>query len=154
MDTWRSDVFFFVGEAATSKWTHGEVAVFGSTVYKIFALKSRKLRTPLAPCVMNVNLLPAKGWKQTQERCPLKAPSSSKRGQWNYLPSIWINYLHNLKAAKNGHTEKWCVFFRRWGRDLEMDTWRSGRFWFYMYTKFSRLNAKGCALRSLRSLRP
>ena len=39
MDTWRSDVFFSVGEAATSKWTHGEVAVFGSTVYKIFALK-------------------------------------------------------------------------------------------------------------------
>ena len=33
MDTWRSDVFFSVGEAATSKWTHGEVAVFGSTVY-------------------------------------------------------------------------------------------------------------------------
>ena len=36
MDTWRSDVLFSVGEAATSKWTHGEVAVFGSTVYKIF----------------------------------------------------------------------------------------------------------------------
>ena len=33
IDTWRSDVFFSVGEAATSKWTHGEVAVFGSTVY-------------------------------------------------------------------------------------------------------------------------
>ena len=33
MDTPRSDVFFSVGEAATSKWTHGEVAVFGSTVY-------------------------------------------------------------------------------------------------------------------------
>ena len=57
MDTWRSDVFFSVGEAATSKWTHGEVAVYGSTVYKIFALKCQKLRTPLAslaPCVMNV----------------------------------------------------------------------------------------------------
>ena len=52
MDTRRSDVFFFVGEAATSKWTHGEVAVFGSTVYKIFALKCQKLRTPLAPCVI------------------------------------------------------------------------------------------------------
>ena len=55
MDTWRSDVFFSVGEAATSKWTHGEVAVFGSTVYRIFALKCQKLRTPLAslaPCVM------------------------------------------------------------------------------------------------------
>ena len=38
--------FFSVGEAATSKWTHGEVAVFGSTVYKIFALKWQKLRTP------------------------------------------------------------------------------------------------------------
>ena len=24
-DTWRRDVFFSVGEAATSKWTHGEV---------------------------------------------------------------------------------------------------------------------------------
>ena len=34
MDTWRSDAFFSVGEAATSKWTHGEVAVFGSTVYE------------------------------------------------------------------------------------------------------------------------
>ena len=47
-------MFFSVGEAATSKWTHGEVAVFGSTVYKIFALKCQKLRTPLAslaPCV-------------------------------------------------------------------------------------------------------
>ena len=33
--------FFFVSEAATLKWTHGEVAVFGSTVYKIFALKSQ-----------------------------------------------------------------------------------------------------------------
>ena len=46
--------FFFVGEAATSKWTNGEVAAFGSTVYKIFALKCQKLRTPLAslaPCV-------------------------------------------------------------------------------------------------------
>ena len=35
------------------KWTHGEVAVFGSTVYKIFALKYQKWRTPLAslaPC--------------------------------------------------------------------------------------------------------
>ena len=52
MDKWRSDVFFSVGEAATSKWTHGEVAVFGSTVYKIFALKCQKLRTPLAPCVI------------------------------------------------------------------------------------------------------
>ena len=55
MNTWRSDVFFPVGEAATLKWTHGEVAVFGSTVYKIFALKCQKLRTPLAslaPCVM------------------------------------------------------------------------------------------------------
>ena len=52
MDTWISDVFFSVGEAATSKWTHGEVAVFGSTVYKIFALKCQKLRTPLAPCVI------------------------------------------------------------------------------------------------------
>ena len=57
MDTWRSNVFFFVGEAATSKWTHGEVAVFGSTVYKIFALKCQKLRTPLAslaPCVIKI----------------------------------------------------------------------------------------------------
>ena len=47
-------MFFSVGEVATSKWTHGEVAVFGSTVYKIFALKCQKLRTPLAspaPCV-------------------------------------------------------------------------------------------------------
>ena len=25
MDTWRSDVFFSVGEAATSKWTHGDL---------------------------------------------------------------------------------------------------------------------------------
>ena len=48
MDTWRSDVFFSVGEAATSKWTHGEVAVFGSTVYKIFALKFQKLRNDFA----------------------------------------------------------------------------------------------------------
>ena len=38
MDTWRSYIFFSVGEVATSKWTHGEVGVFGSTVYKIFAL--------------------------------------------------------------------------------------------------------------------
>ena len=55
MDTWRSDIFFSVGGAATSKWTHVEVAVFGSTVYKIFALKCQKLRTPLAslaPCVI------------------------------------------------------------------------------------------------------
>ena len=44
--------FFSVGEAATSKWTHGEVAVFSSTVNKIFALKCQKLRTPLAPCVI------------------------------------------------------------------------------------------------------
>ena len=42
MDTWRSDVFFSVGEVATSKWTYGEVAVFGSTLYKIFALKCQK----------------------------------------------------------------------------------------------------------------
>ena len=63
MDTWRSEVFFSVGEAATSKWTHGEVAVFGSTVYKIFALKCQKLRTPLAPCVKIVggkNFVPLK----------------------------------------------------------------------------------------------
>ena len=26
-------MFFSVGEVATSKWTHGEVAVFGFTVY-------------------------------------------------------------------------------------------------------------------------
>ena len=60
MDTPRSDVFFSVGEAATSKWTHGEVAVFGSTVYKIFALKCQKLHTTLAslaPCVMKVKVL-------------------------------------------------------------------------------------------------
>ena len=47
-------IFFSVGEAATSRWTHGEMAVFGSTVYKVFALKCQKLRTPiasLAPCV-------------------------------------------------------------------------------------------------------
>ena len=51
--------FFSVGEAATSKWTHGEVATFGSTVYKIFALKCQKLRTPLAslaPCVIKLYL--------------------------------------------------------------------------------------------------
>ena len=36
----------------TPKWTYGDVAVFGSTVYKIFALKCQKLRTPLAPCVI------------------------------------------------------------------------------------------------------
>ena len=57
MDTWRSDVFFSVGEAATSKRTHGEVAVFGSTVYTIFELKCQKLRTPLAslaPCVIKL----------------------------------------------------------------------------------------------------
>ena len=50
--------FFSVGEAATSKWTHGEVAVFGSTVYKIFALKCQKLRTSLAsltPCVITLS---------------------------------------------------------------------------------------------------
>ena len=29
--------FFSVGEAAASKWTHGEVAVFGSTVYNFCA---------------------------------------------------------------------------------------------------------------------
>ena len=55
MDTWRGDVFFSVGEAATSKWTHGEVAVFGSTVYIIFALKCQMLRTllvSLAPCII------------------------------------------------------------------------------------------------------
>ena len=54
--------FFSVGEAATSKWTHGEVAVFGSTVYKIFALKCQKLRTPLAslaPCVIKMVTLAA-----------------------------------------------------------------------------------------------
>ena len=44
MDTWRSDVFFSVGEAATLLWRHGEVAVFGSTVYKIFALCAIMLR--------------------------------------------------------------------------------------------------------------
>ena len=57
MDTRRSEVFFSVGEAATSKWTHGKVAVFGSTVYQIFLLKCQKLRTPLAslaPCVINI----------------------------------------------------------------------------------------------------
>ena len=55
MDTRKSDVFSPVGEAATSKWTHGEVAVFGSTVYKIFALKCQKFRNTLAslaPCVI------------------------------------------------------------------------------------------------------
>ena len=55
MDTWRSDVFF-VGDIATSKWKHGEVAVFGSTVCKIFTLKCQKLHTPLAslaPCVIS-----------------------------------------------------------------------------------------------------
>ena len=59
MDTWRSDVFFSVGKTATSKWTHGEVAVFGFTVYKIFVLKCQKLRTPLAslaPCVISERL--------------------------------------------------------------------------------------------------
>ena len=53
MEKW----FFSVGEAATSKWKHREVAVFGSTAYKIFALKCQKLRTPLAsltPCVINI----------------------------------------------------------------------------------------------------
>ena len=28
---------------STSKWIHGEMAVFGSTVYKIFALKMPKV---------------------------------------------------------------------------------------------------------------
>ena len=54
MEKW---CFFSVGEAATSKWTHGEVAVFGSTVYKIFALKCQKLRTPLASlasCIITI----------------------------------------------------------------------------------------------------
>ena len=48
-------MFFSVGEVATSKWKHGEVAVYGSTVYKFLALKCQKLRTPLAslaPCVI------------------------------------------------------------------------------------------------------
>ena len=52
MEKWD---FFSIGEAANLKWTHGEVAVFDSTVYKIFALKFQKLRTPLAslaPCVI------------------------------------------------------------------------------------------------------
>ena len=51
--------FFSVGEAATLKWTHGEVANFGSTVYKIFVLKCQKLRTPLASlalCIISFNM--------------------------------------------------------------------------------------------------
>ena len=63
--------------------------------------------------------------------------SASKRDRSNYLPSIWPEYLHNLKAAKNGYMEKRCVFFRRWSRNLEMDTWRSGRFWFYCIRIFA-----------------
>ena len=53
MDTWRSDVFFFVGEVTTSKWTHGEVAVFGSTVYKIFALKCQKFNISIEGLLSN-----------------------------------------------------------------------------------------------------
>ena len=47
--------------------------------------------------------------------------SPIRRGQWNYLPSIWTDFLHNIKATKNGYMEKWCVFFRRWSRNLETD---------------------------------
>ena len=62
--------------------------------------------------------------------------SASKRGRLSYLPSIWADYLHNLKVAQNGYMEKWCFFFRRWSRNLEMDTWRSGCFWFYCIQNF------------------
>ena len=34
--------FFSVGEAATSKWTYGEMAVFGSTVYTKFSRLNAK----------------------------------------------------------------------------------------------------------------
>ena len=45
-----------------------------------------------------------------------------KRGRSCYLLSIWTDYLHNLKVAKNGYMEKWL-------------------FLVLLYTKFSRLNA-------------
>ena len=58
-------------------------------------------------------------------------------------------YLHNLKVAKNGYMEKW-FFFRRWSRNGNMEKWL---FLVLLYTKFLRLNAKSCALCSLRLLR-
>ena len=79
----------------------------------------------------------------TQEKMPFKCAwklsvaRSSKRGRSNYLPRIWTDYLHNLKVAQNGCMEEWCFFFfRRWSRNLEMDTWRSGCFWFYCIQNF------------------
>ena len=89
--------FFSVGEAATSKWTHGEVAVFGSTVYKIFALKCQKLRTPLAslaPCVININKF---------EYCYTRAGKLSqldRLGSCNALTSKYI-FIVRFKTNKN-----------------------------------------------------
>ena len=60
-----------------------------------------------------------------KKRCPLKAPENlwfiewsihrvggrqRKRGRSNYLPSIWNDYLNNLKVAQNGYMEKWYFF--------------------------------------------
>ena len=149
MEKW---CFFSVGEVATSKWTHGEVAVLVQRYTKFSRLNAKSChhqckrgyaRSGTYVCQQKVENRPKK-------RCPLKAPEKlwfiewslkvegrqRKRGRWSYLPSIWTDYLHNLKAAQNGYMEKWCFFFRRWGRNLEMDTWRSGCFWFYCIQNF------------------
>ena len=63
MDIWRCYVFFFVGEAATLKWTHEEVAAFGS---QYTSMKK-------GFCTVRDLCLPAKGRKQTQEKMLFKS---------------------------------------------------------------------------------
>ena len=60
--------------------------------------------------------MPVKGRKQTQEKMPFKSAwklslVKAKGGRSSYLPSIWTDYLHNLKVAQNGYMEKWCFWF-------------------------------------------
>ena len=74
-------MFFSVGEAATSKWTHGEVAVFGSTIYKIFALKCQKLRRNKNECKRGyarseTYVSQQKIENRPKKRCSLKAPEN------------------------------------------------------------------------------
>ena len=84
--------FFSVGEAATSKWTHEEVAVFGSTVYKIFALKCQKLRTPLASLALCVKLT-------SSIVCPSKKIHNYTEAQSRREILLFLLFLNLLKSS-------------------------------------------------------
>ena len=108
---------------------------------------------------------PAKGRKQTQEKMPFKsawklsvvqAKSTLYQNlhhkmiakKWNSVRG-WYSlskkrpielspeYLDRLsqRGSKWIH-EEGMFFFCRWIRNLEMDTWRSGCFWFYCIQNF------------------